>query len=474
MTDAPASAVKRLRPLPSWVGTFAWGTVVVSVVLITLGGFVTSFRVGMADPVWPTEPWFLLGNTNWEFGFVIEHVHRLAGWIVGAAVTLLAMFLWNGEPDRRRRIVGFVAFLGLLLAYGEFHRGFRGTFDQIKTLAHAELNIAADATNIGLILKDHRHSSRIHWPWPSIVLTVAFAGFALYCGVRSYLAHRGSGLVRLLAVLALVAVMVQGLLGGFRVLLNALAGGNLAAIHGAFGQIAFCNLIAVAVLAAPWRGGNAVPSDTRRPLAKLAWILFGVLVVQLVWAVMLRHGGGGLWQRLHMLTAFLAAALAVGLIVRILSTPARFGFGLMAWTLAAVLAVQLALGVEAYLGKFAAMGKQAQVLPEARSVTAGQAITRTLHQVIGCALLGTAAALAIRMSRGAHHTSDTLPMLPEGIVPDFALMAMTFSDNTPGREGALPGVAAMALVPPDDGALPEIGAPDVAAIAMNPPAGLVR
>ena len=35
-------------------------TVVLAVVLLALGGFVTSFRVGMADPVWPTVPWYRL------------------------------------------------------------------------------------------------------------------------------------------------------------------------------------------------------------------------------------------------------------------------------------------------------------------------------------------------------------------------------------------------------------------------------
>src|SRR5438874_3390194 len=70
--------------------------------LLALGSVVTSFRVGMADPVWPTRPWHLF-TISWDEpkpGFVIEHVHRLAGFLVGAVVAVLALWLWLTEPKK--------------------------------------------------------------------------------------------------------------------------------------------------------------------------------------------------------------------------------------------------------------------------------------------------------------------------------------------------------------------------------------
>ena len=76
------------RPVPRFVRGWAIATALVGFLLLfALGGFVTSFRVGMADPVWPTEPWYLVGK-DWqklEFGFLVEHTHRAAGWISSPA-----------------------------------------------------------------------------------------------------------------------------------------------------------------------------------------------------------------------------------------------------------------------------------------------------------------------------------------------------------------------------------------------------
>jgi heme a synthase len=77
--------------VPRWLRIGAWVVVALAFVLIVIGGFVTSFRVGMADRVWPTGPLFLFSNTHWEFGFVIEHSHRLAGWLASGVPSLIAV-----------------------------------------------------------------------------------------------------------------------------------------------------------------------------------------------------------------------------------------------------------------------------------------------------------------------------------------------------------------------------------------------
>ncbi len=90
------------QPVPRWLHAWAVLTAVVAAVLLALGAVVTTFRVGMADPVWPTYPWHLL-LISWDEpspGFVIEHTHRLAAYAAGFCVIVLAVGLWFAGPRR--------------------------------------------------------------------------------------------------------------------------------------------------------------------------------------------------------------------------------------------------------------------------------------------------------------------------------------------------------------------------------------
>src|SRR5439155_14508497 len=102
-----------------------WAVVTLALLfaLLALGAFVTSFKVGMADPVWPTRPWHL-ALIQWQeesHGFLIEHSHRLAGFIVGGAVSILALAVWLTEPRPTLRWGGFVALVALLAAFCLLH-----------------------------------------------------------------------------------------------------------------------------------------------------------------------------------------------------------------------------------------------------------------------------------------------------------------------------------------------------------------
>ncbi|MCE9531774.1 MAG: hypothetical protein K8T89_11725, partial [Planctomycetes bacterium] len=112
------------RLVPRWVHVWAILTVIVTACLLVLGGLVTTFRVGMADPVWPTTPWFLF-STSWTEprpGFLIEHAHRLAGFSVGGLTAILVLGLWWTEPRAWSRWLGLLALIGLLANFGQFHR----------------------------------------------------------------------------------------------------------------------------------------------------------------------------------------------------------------------------------------------------------------------------------------------------------------------------------------------------------------
>src|SRR4051812_30859803 len=183
------------RPVPRWLHYWAVLAVGVTVGLLVLGQLVTSFRAGMADPVWPTEPWYLLNNYKLDAGYLIEHTHRIAGFTTGIVVAVLALGMWWTTPARTARWAGLAALVVLLAGFGEFHRAMIAQRDPAvrPTVPVAPVGLMAAA--LGLV--------------------VALGLVGLTNRVR------GSGL-RLLAVVTLVAVMVQGLLGGLRVRLDAL------------------------------------------------------------------------------------------------------------------------------------------------------------------------------------------------------------------------------------------------------------
>ena len=363
--DAPPA-----RPVPRWLHASAIVAAVSTFLLLAVGQMVTSFRAGMADPIWPTEPWYLFSNYKLDFGYLIEHSHRIFAYAVGGFIILVAEGLWWGEPRERARWVASAGLVILVAGFGAF----QGMLIAQRNVVASEIRVpvaAAAAGGVGLL----------------IVLGVWASG--LSAGVR------GSGL-RLLGTVALVAVMIQGLLGGFRVKLNELVGTDLAAVHGVFAQVVFGLLVSLAVLTG--RSTPAVSGQRSRALRGWSAALAGLLFVQVVWGAIVRHDPSPLSQRLHFLTAFAATALAVWVIRAVLADrTARSVGGLAAWGLACLLVVQLYLGVEAWMAKFGVFG----VLPESVPIPQEYATIRTLHALVGSGLLATSVALAVGLWRGA-------------------------------------------------------------------------
>jgi cytochrome c oxidase assembly protein subunit 15 len=103
---------------PRWLHAWAVLTVCATVPLLFLGAEVTTKKVGMVDPVGFREPWHLAYNLERayrELGFLIEHSHRLLGFVVGACAIVLAIGLWLREPRRWMRWLGLAALAGVCL-----------------------------------------------------------------------------------------------------------------------------------------------------------------------------------------------------------------------------------------------------------------------------------------------------------------------------------------------------------------------
>jgi heme A synthase len=371
MTD-PA-AVPR-RPVPFWLHAWAVLTVGVTLVLLVLGQLVTTFRAGMADPVWPTEPWYLLNNYKLDLGYLIEHGHRIAGFAVGGFVAVLALGVWWTEPRKAARWAGLVGLVVLLAAFGDFHR-------QMIAQRDPGVRVALPAGPVAVMAA-------------ALLVVLGFGVSGVASGVR------GSGL-RLLAVAALVGVMVQGLLGGLRVRLNELIGPEFAQVHGVFAQVVFGLLVCLAVLTAR-PPATELPRATRRTLTALSVALLGLVFVQLLWGAMVRHSPNPLNQRLHFLTAFLVVAAAVWLIRAAFAAPAaRPRVAAAGWLLAVLLVLQVGLGVEAWMGKFGTFTP-----PELEQITPQKAAIRTAHVLVGTAILATAAALAVVVRRSGSESES--------------------------------------------------------------------
>ena len=185
---------------------------------------------------------------------------------------------------------------------------------------------------------------------------------------------------RALAAAALLGVVVQGAIGGLRVLEKS---ENLAFLHGAIAQAV------VALLGASWLS-SALPLESAGSL-RLGWLAAISVYAQIVAGAWLRHGGGVPALAVH---GILAAV--VGILVFQLARSFGSGAPGLRHILLALLTTQFALG-------FAAFGV-VWLGPEHASGAApalGSSVFPTLHVLIGGSLL-LACVAGIFRSRGVR------------------------------------------------------------------------
>jgi cytochrome c oxidase assembly protein subunit 15 len=222
--------------------------------------------------------------------------------------------------------------------------------------------------------------------------------------------------VRVLGWCALGTVVAQGVLGGLTVLF--LLPTAISTAHACLAQTFFCLVVTVAVVtSARWRDRSPVSlraAFLTSPLAKLAAAAAGLVYVQLLIGAVMRHLKAGLAipdfplalgrivpplssfpvaiHFVHRLNALAIAAVAVVLVAKARKSR-RSGLLRGAWTLAALVALQIGLGAATVLS-----GKDVLVT--------------TAHVATGALILGTTlvfgiASLATELRRG-----NVIPMRP--------------------------------------------------------------
>jgi cytochrome c oxidase assembly protein subunit 15 len=197
--------------------------------------------------------------------------------------------------------------------------------------------------------------------------------------------------MRVAGVAVLLAVVCQGVLGGFRVWFDQR---GLAMVHGLFAACVLSLMAVVATaLSANWRRAPELFARAEVGLIKpLALLTVALLVFQYVLGGLIRHGGQGLHEHLTLGLAALAFIL--------LNTVAAHRSGVKwirrsGWLLLGVTMLQVVLGASAWVHKYG----YAPTGYVAVADSIGQVAARTAHTVFGILVLMTAVVHAARILR---------------------------------------------------------------------------
>ncbi len=245
-----------------WLHHFAVLTAAATFLLLGVGGLVTSHGAGMAVPDWPNTygySMFLFPVSQWVGGILYEHSHRLLGTFVGLLTAILAVWLWARETQGRIRWLGIAGILGVLVLMG------------VRKLP-VYVALAALAT---------------------IVIAAALWQF-----------KQNFGALHWLGVAALAAVILQGVLGGLRVVWLK---DEIGIFHATLAQLFFVLICAVALFTSKWWNQASsplpsLPSDGRVEQQSFGFhclrrvVLATTLLIlgQLILGAAMRHQHAGL------------------------------------------------------------------------------------------------------------------------------------------------------------------------------------
>src|SRR6478736_6074944 len=245
-----------------WLHRFAVLTALATLGLVGMGGLVTSHGVGMSVPDWPTSygyNMFALPISTWLTGGIFhEHTHRLWASFVGVLVVALTRWLGGKKSQLPLLIIGAVeimAGLGLL-------------------------QLGADWKGAGHFLS-------------------GIGGVVLLGGVVWTKNAPAAARLPGLGWAAFWLVLLQGLLGGLRVVLDAQMVGDVrlgtafGIFHGCLGQTFLVLTAAIALLTSRWWQSQSAPglAGAGDEVRLQRWFLAATALIslQLLIAATMRH-----------------------------------------------------------------------------------------------------------------------------------------------------------------------------------------
>ena len=239
-----------------WLHRFACALALATLFLVALGGVVTTKGVGMAVPDWPTtygEHMFLFPPSQWMAGIFYEHSHRLWASLVGLLAAVFAIWTWARGSTGLARWLGITVMMAALALMG------------------------------------------MRTPMMFVAMACACVGVIGYAIFR---AQRQADRLRWLGVMAFAAVIIQGVLGGLRVLLDEHGWGTEFGIfHATLAQLFFLLVCSLALITSKWWADanrdelNFSPGLRLRRLLTLTTVL---ILGQLLLGATMRHQHQGL------------------------------------------------------------------------------------------------------------------------------------------------------------------------------------
>ena len=191
---------------------------------------------------------------------------------------------------------------------------------------------------------------------------------------------REGGCLRVLGLVAVAAVVVQGIFGGLRVILFE---DTLAIVHGCFAHAFFALAVTLAVLTSPC---HRTPIRGVDPRLKTVTVIAAPLVyAQIVCGALLTHAG---WVVPHLM----GAAAVFGFVPMVTARLRRAGDDTAAFAariLMALLGIQLALGIGSFVARFTPIwipGEQLTMLA-----------LPVAHRLVGSLVLGALLVAAVRV-----------------------------------------------------------------------------
>lgn len=245
--------------------------------LIWMGGLVTSHGAGMSVPDWPNSfgyNMFALPFDRWlgDFagGVMYEHTHRLLGTLVGLlAIASVAFAFGTARNELARRVMRVISgvLIGMALAQFIVAKFLMQSFGIPEDVRNHLMHGVSGCGSIGIIL--------------------------LIFSIPRFRFHDRT--VRLLTLVMLASVIIQGVMGGLRVTEVSI---TLAKLHGIFGQFVFAFAGVLVVMTSRWwmnldrssdQSSVSVDGTNLRRLIALSSIILMFVTTQLVLGILMRH-----------------------------------------------------------------------------------------------------------------------------------------------------------------------------------------
>ena len=344
-----------------WLHRVAVLTAVMTFILICMGGLVTSTDSGLAVPDWPTTfgyNMFLYPLSKTVSGFLLSIDPSLQSDLENGNLSdNLRSALENNEISISENAVISTE------VEGDRWRLTDSEHERVYTLIKSDSRLDVYVHGV---LYEHTHR-----------LIGSIVGVLTILLLVAIWAKDDRGWLKFLGVIALLAVIAQGVMGGLRVTHLSRV---LAIVHACFAQV-FFGLTASLVLftSRGWlQTWQRIEDAGVSRLRRLSGITLALIYVQFIFGAILRHTGTRLDA--HLLFAALVTIHVFLLSGRVLRDYLGY-FRLVrpVLVLSGLLAVQLVLGGAAYVAEFTAVGKVV-------SSSVGVIIT-TGHVAIGALML---------------------------------------------------------------------------------------